>query len=92
MAITLGPHKIRVNVVSPSTVQTDMMVEALDAMTENGIECVNQFRSVLEQQTPSGQYVTPMSDVVNTILFMASSSAPQITGQCLGVDGGLSVS
>lgn len=88
MAITLGPHKIRVNAVCPGLVETDMMTQGLKEINSNGKEC--EFQKVWEQQTPSGQVVMPMNDVVNTILFMASDSTTQMTGQCLGVDGGSS--
>ncbi len=93
MAISLGPHKIRVNVVSPGVVETDMMHGLLQSFKErNQMDCINQFHTLLEQETPSRQALTPMEDVVNTIIFMAGDSAKQITGQILGVDGGLSVS
>lgn len=90
MAITLGPNKIRVNAVCPGVVETNMLTQGLEIMKANGEECVAEFQAVLEQQTPSGQVVVPMNDVVHTILFMASDSATQMTGQCLGVDGGSS--
>ena len=73
----LARYKIRVNAVAPGFIMTPMTVDlpqkVLDYMTE---------------KTPLKMIGDPI-DVANAFLFLASEEARYITGQILGVDGGL---
>ncbi len=79
MAKELGLSHITVNCVEPGFIDTDMNA-ALDPDT-----C-----SALCAETPLGRIGTPQ-DVAAAVAFLASSAASFITGQILGVDGGLAV-
>ncbi len=77
LAKELGPSDIRVNCVAPGVIMTDMNRE-LDRETLDG----------LTEETPLGRLGTP-SDIANLLYFLASDDASFITGQVVGVNGGL---
>ncbi len=79
MAKELGPSGITVNCVEPGFIATDMNA-AID----------EESRQALCDETPLGRMGTP-SEVAAAILFLASDAASFITGQIIGVDGGLAV-
>ncbi len=70
---------IRVNAVAPGLIQTSM-IEAIPG----------DKRKSLESQIAMGR-VGAAQDVANTILFLASDLSSYVTGQIIGVDGGLIV-
>jgi 3-oxoacyl-[acyl-carrier protein] reductase len=78
-AIELAPHLIRVNSVQPGWVRTDEK----DPMTVAAMEPARRA-------TPLGGPGSP-KDVGRAVAFLASDQAAWITGQTLGVDGGLNV-
>ncbi len=75
LAKELGPSGIRVNCVAPGVILTDMCAD-LDEAT----------LSQLREETPIGRNGTP-EDVAEAIEFLANAAF--ITGQVLGVNGGL---
>jgi NAD(P)-dependent dehydrogenase (short-subunit alcohol dehydrogenase family) len=76
-----GPKKVRVNVVSPTLVETPMTQH----MTR-----VPGVKEAFEAETPLGRFGA-VEDVVNAVLFLASDASSYITGQNLLVDGGTSL-
>ncbi|EMD30095.1 3-oxoacyl-[acyl-carrier protein] reductase [Amycolatopsis azurea DSM 43854] len=73
----LGRSGIRVNAVAPGVIDTDLTSGLTeDAKAEN------------IGKTPLGRLGTP-EDVANAIRFLVSDDAAFITGQVLGIDGGL---
>ncbi|MGC0366253.1 (+)-trans-carveol dehydrogenase [Rhodococcus sp. 27YEA15] len=91
LTMELAPHSIRVNVVSPTNCNTDMIQN--DAV-------YRLFRPDLDKPTPEefavasatllalpAPWVEPI-DVSNALLFLASDEARYITGVNLPVDGG----
>ncbi len=77
LARELAPRAICVNAVAPGLIDTDMT----SAMTEE------QRESVLAG-IPLSRLGTP-DDVAGVVLFLASDEAGYITGQVIGVNGGL---
>ena len=75
LAKELGPSGIRVNCVAPGVILTDMCAEVEPDVLEE-----------LKEETPIGRNGTP-EDVAQAIEFLAN--AEFITGQVLGVNGGL---
>ena len=79
LAAELGPSGIRVNVVSPGVIATDMNREYSD-----------EDMSALADETPLGRIGLPY-EVAEAVYYLASDKASFINGQVLGVDGGFAV-
>jgi len=85
MAVELGPKNIRVNGVNPTIVQTDMGASFGGKSSGEG----NTIYDKLISRTPYGR-VANKTEIVNTILFLLSDTAPMIHGESVFVDGGYS--
>ena len=68
---------VRVNAIAPGFIQSDMT----DAIPEAAKE-------ELKTKIPFGRIGNP-EEVANTVLFLASEMASYITGQVIGIDGGM---
>jgi 3-oxoacyl-[acyl-carrier protein] reductase len=77
MAKELASRQIRVNVVTPGFIATDMTGALTDAQKEAILRTV-----------PLGFLGNP-EDVANVVAFLASPASRYITGQVIGVNGGL---
>ena len=86
-ALTLAPHKIRVNAISPGVIDTPMWktVDALFADAE-GKE-IGQKKREVGASVPFGRMATP-DDLTGMALFLASDEAAYIVAQTYNVDGG----
>lgn len=79
LAKEVGPSNIRVNCVAPGVVMTDMM----SGFDEKTIK-------ELEDETPLSSLGTP-KNIADSVLFLCSDKASYITGQVIGVNGGMIV-
>lgn len=79
VAKELGSRGITVNAVAPGFIATEMT----DAMPEEAKKQVSE-RIALKR-------LGAVEDVAETIAFLASKNAAYITGQVIGVDGGMSL-
>lgn len=77
LAKEVGPSGVRVNCVTPGVIDTDMNAQ----LSEDD-------RAALSDETPLGRIGNP-EEVASTIFFLCSDAASFITGQVLGVSGGL---
>ncbi len=81
-AVELAPHRITVNGVAPTFVETPLVREYLDDAA---------FRGELEARIPLGRIAQP-GDVLGPVTFFVSPAAEFVTGQVLYVDGGITAS
>ena len=77
LAREVASRGITVNVVAPGMIETDMTAWLGD-----------RARSTLETQIPLGRLGAP-EEVAGAVCFLASDEASYITGQVVGVNGGL---
>lgn len=78
-AVELAPHRINVNGVAPTFVNSDMAQHVLKDP---------EASAKLLERIPLGRIAEP-SDVVGPTLFFAGPTSDFVTGQILYVDGGL---
>jgi NAD(P)-dependent dehydrogenase (short-subunit alcohol dehydrogenase family) len=76
-AVSLAPHQIRVNCVAPGAILTERTSRELP-------DYAGQFAAI----TPMGRVGMP-EDVADAVLYLASPASRFVTGQTIGVDGGL---
>lgn len=76
-AMELGPHGITVNCVAPGAIEVERTRQESP-----------EYADVWSRITPLRRVGTP-ADVANAVLFLCSEQASFITGQTLGVDGGV---
>jgi NAD(P)-dependent dehydrogenase (short-subunit alcohol dehydrogenase family) len=77
-AIELAPRRITVNCVCPGTVRTPAVTAIAD----------NPEIPFIEQTAPLGR-LAEVDEVAAAFHYLASPEAAYVTGQILGVDGGL---
>ena len=73
----LSPYGIRVNAVAPGFINTDMTKQLDKEKFDERLSSI-----------PMGRIGTP-KDIANVVMFLASDKSEYITGQVIGVDGGM---
>lgn len=79
LATEVGPMGVRVNAITPGSTQTEIERASITSAQ----------RSSMAASTPLRRGEVP-SDLVGTVVFLASPESDFITGQTINVDGGLS--
>lgn len=78
-AVDLAPKGIRVNAVLPGLVRTEGTSHVPD-----------QFLEQIAARTPSRRVGNP-EDIADAIVFLVSPASSYVNGQCLVVDGGITI-
>jgi len=78
MAVELGAHRIRVNSICPTFIETEMTSAAL---------ADPEFRGWVLSKIKLGR-MGRVEDLMGPVLFLASDAAALVTGASLLVDGG----
>ena len=76
-AAELAPFNITVNAYAPGIVHTDLTDEM-----------IRDRGDIQKKQIPAQRFGT-CEDVANLVVFLASSAASYITGEIIGIDGGM---
>lgn len=79
LAVELAPKSITVNAVAPGIIETEMSQRIRDAADKE-----------LKKAIPMRRY-GQVGDIAGVVSFLAGPDAGYITGQTIGVDGGLGV-
>ncbi len=92
LAKDLAPHNVRVNVVNPGMVRTPLNRQVWQAWNDQ--QAPEKRRTYedwagekVRTVVPLGRWQEP-EDVADTVVFLSSARAGQITGQTINVDGG----
>ena len=92
LAKDLAPHNVRVNVVNPGMVRTPLNRGVWQAW--NNQQAPDMRRTYEEWGDEKVRAVVPLGrwqgvdDIADTVVFLSSARAAQITGQAINVDGG----
>jgi 3-oxoacyl-[acyl-carrier protein] reductase len=80
VSLELAQHGINVNSIAPGAIDTPAVREVMDE------ENMKKFAATV----PLRRYGQPM-DIANLVVFLASDESSYITGECITVDGGLTI-
>nr|WP_179797254.1 mycofactocin-coupled SDR family oxidoreductase [Actinomycetospora corticicola] len=92
LAIEFAPHRIRVNTVHSTNVDTDMIQNpAMYELFSGGVPGADRATAAASMQ---GMHALPISwvepaDIANAVAWLASDEARRVTGVALPVDGGM---
>jgi (+)-trans-carveol dehydrogenase len=93
LANELAPHAIRVNMLAPGTVGTEMVTknDGLFRLFRPDLESptLEDAIPVFSAMMPMGRPWLDAEDMADAVLFLASDDAKYITGQVLAVDQGV---
>ncbi|AXA69920.1 short-chain dehydrogenase [Achromobacter insolitus] len=84
----LGPHGITVNVIHPGVVETPHIHELYEKEAARQGLSAAQVEANYATATPIRRVLQP-AEIADAVLFLASPRAGAITGESLGVDGGI---
>jgi meso-butanediol dehydrogenase / (S,S)-butanediol dehydrogenase / diacetyl reductase len=92
VALQLAPFNINVNTVCPGVIWTPMWYQGAVALSRTypqfkDVPPEKIFDAMVEMMIPMKRAQKP-EDIGNTVVFLASSEADQITGQAINIDGG----
>ncbi len=79
MALELGSKGILVNAVAPGYIMTNMVEDLAD-----------DLKDLVKSRIPMNRFGSP-DDVAGLVVFLSTDDASYITGQIIGVDGGLAI-
>jgi 3-oxoacyl-[acyl-carrier protein] reductase len=88
MALELGPHGIRVNTVAPGYMLTAMHEEYMTELATTTGRAYEETVESLRSSVPLGRHGTP-EDVGHVVAWLLSDRASYVTGQTIGVNGGI---
>jgi meso-butanediol dehydrogenase/(S,S)-butanediol dehydrogenase/diacetyl reductase len=92
LALELGPHKINVNAINPGAVITNLRDEAFAQMSKaQGItwdEAREKDYQKMSANIPLGRLGT-VEEVADLAYFLVSNLSTYITGEAIGIGGGL---
>lgn len=85
-AMELGPHGIRVNAISPGSVEGPRIDAVIERDAKTRGLTVDEVRAVYLRQTSMRTFISA-DDVANMAVFLASDGAAHVSGQVIAVDG-----
>lgn len=88
LALELAPHHVRVNTVAPGNMATEMHFDDVRAAASaRGATFAEELERV-RATVPLGRHGTP-DDIASAVAWLLSEDAAYVTGQTIGVNGGV---
>jgi len=81
LALSWAKYNIEVNAIAPGYTRTPLIQNAMDDP---------ERRKAMEARSPKGRVAEP-EEIVDAVLFLASSSSSYISGDCLIIDAGYTI-
>jgi NAD(P)-dependent dehydrogenase (short-subunit alcohol dehydrogenase family) len=88
LALELAPHGITVNTVSPGNMATEMHFDELRDRAARAGRSFEDELALARAEVPLGRHGTG-DDVAGAVAWLASPDAGYVTGQTIGVNGGV---
>lgn len=88
VADQLGPDGITVNTVHPGIIKTEHLTQLFAGEAKQRGITVNEVEAAYVADTPTRRFIE-MSEIGEVAAFLASNAAASITGETVGVDGGV---
>ena len=91
MACDHGKEGIRVNAVCPGYVDTPLVrAQVADQARHHGMDPSDVIERIMLSSTPKRNWIS-IEELTAAVSFLASPLARNITGQIIGVDGGITI-
>ena len=88
LALELAPHGIRVNTIAPGNMATEMHWDELRSRAARSGTVFGEQVEMVKAAIPLGRHGTG-DDIAGTVAWLVSPDASYITGQTIGVNGGI---
>jgi NAD(P)-dependent dehydrogenase (short-subunit alcohol dehydrogenase family) len=90
LAVELGPHGVRVNLISPGAVAGPRIESVIREQARAAGVSYDEFYAEATEATPLRRLIPP-EDVAAAAVFLASDASASTTGEDLNVSGGLAM-
>jgi NAD(P)-dependent dehydrogenase (short-subunit alcohol dehydrogenase family) len=88
LALELAPHNIRANTIAPGNMATEMHWDELRSRAARSGTAFGEQVEMVKASIPLARHGTG-SDIAGVVAWLVSSDAGYVTGQTIGVNGGI---
>jgi NAD(P)-dependent dehydrogenase (short-subunit alcohol dehydrogenase family) len=88
LALELAPHKIRANTIAPGNMATEMHWDYLRSQAALSGTAFDEQVAMVRASVPLGRHGTG-GDIAGAVAWLVSADASYVTGQTIGVNGGV---
>jgi NAD(P)-dependent dehydrogenase (short-subunit alcohol dehydrogenase family) len=88
LALELAPHGIRANTIAPGNMATEMHWDELRSRAARSGTAFDEQLEMVRSSIPLGRHGSG-GDIAGVVAWLVSSDAGYVTGQTIGVNGGI---